>query len=115
IRLLPVEAIRPLYRRALAEGYGESAAADPLDALLRFCESLLPLPPFATWCDDFARHPVAHLHDLDDSADVPTADAPSTLAARPFDADGQRWVAHLRCFRDGVTWTGYIMFENERS
>lgn len=115
IRLLPLEAVRPLYRRALQQGFGEASPADPLAALVLYCESLLPLPPFAEWYDDFARYPSAHLQDLDDSAEAPTAEAPSTLAARPFDVQDERWLAYLRCFRDGVTWTGYITFENERS
>lgn len=114
IRLLPREAIRPLYRRALDEGYGEETAADPLGALLRYCERLLPLPPFDAWRTDVEAHATAHLEDLADSAEAPTAEAPTTVVARRFDFDGSAWVAHLRSYREGPTWRGYIAFEDER-
>ncbi len=114
IRLLPREAVRPLYRRAV-EARGEGAEHDPLGSLLLFCERLLPLPSFETWLDDLRRHPDAHLEDVDDSADVPTADAPATVEARPFPFEGNPWVAHLRSYRDGGTWRGYIAFEEAES
>ena len=113
IRLLPREAIRPLYRRALADGLGaEEASADPLGALLRYCEGLLPLPPFEDWLEDVRLNAAAHLHDLDDSAEAPTAEAPTTVEARRFAFEGDPWVAHLRSYRDGPTWRGYIAFED---
>ncbi|HET9947470.1 MAG TPA: hypothetical protein VFQ22_00965, partial [Longimicrobiales bacterium] len=49
IQMLPREAVRPLYRRAIREGFGDESGSDPLGALVRYCESLLPLPPFAEW------------------------------------------------------------------
>lgn len=115
IRLLPREAIRPLYRRALGHDEVVGPVADPLEALLRFCERLLPLPPFEVWLEDVREHATAHLRDLDDSADVPTADAPTTVEARRFAFEGSPWVAHLRSFREGQTWRGYIAFENEQA
>jgi hypothetical protein len=113
IRLLPREAIRPLYRRALDEGFGKETASDPLGALLRYCEVLLPLPPFDAWRDDLHRNATAHLQDLDDSAEAPTADAPTTVEARRFEFEGCTWVARLRSYREGHTWRGYITFEDE--
>lgn len=59
--MLPREAIRPLYRRALKEGFGESSGSDPLAALLAYCETLLLLPPFETWREDVRAHPTEHL------------------------------------------------------
>jgi hypothetical protein len=115
IRLLPREAVRPLYRRALAQGCGAEATDDPLGALVSYCERLLPLPPFETWCEDVRRHATAHLQDLDDSADAPTAEAPTTVVTRRFTSGGEPWVAHLRSYREGDTWRGYIAFEDERS
>ena len=115
VRLLPREAIRPLYRRALARAPGDEAAADPLEVLLLFCERLLPLPPFETWCDDVREHATAHLRDLDDSAEAPTAEAPTTVEARRFAFEGSPWVARLRSYREGHTWRGYIAFEDERA
>ncbi len=115
IRLLPREAVRPLYRRAREGGSGEGSPSDPLALLVSYCESLLPLPPFETWCDDLSEYPVAHLHDLDDSADAPTAEAPVTVEARLFSHDGHPWIAYLRSFRDEVAWRGHIAFEDRRS
>lgn len=116
VRMLPRDVIRPLYRRAmLAEDVIGGRPADPLAVLLRYCEELLPLPPFEAWAEDVAHHPIAHLRDLDDSADVPTAAAPATLERRLFDHAGQPWLAHLRSFRDGVAWRGYISFRERSS
>lgn len=115
VQLLPREAIRPLYRRALESGVGDHTPTDPLAALVDFCETLLPLPPFERWCEDLALHPVAHLRDLDDSAAAPTAEAPTTVEARLFDFAGEPWIAHLRSFRDGGAWRGYIAFEDRAS
>ena len=113
IRLLPREAIRPLYRRALAQTERLPDSLDPLGVLVEFCESVLPLPPFAIWREDLLAHPVAHLHELDDSADAPTAETPSTVATRMFSSRGSDWIASLRSFRDEVTWRGYIAFEDQ--
>jgi hypothetical protein len=115
IRLLPREAVRPLYRRALRERSGATTDADPLQTLVHYCERLLPLPPFECWQDDVSRYPDAHLHDVDDSADAPTADAPATLDVCSFDVDGHAWVARLRSFREENTWRGFIAFERSGS
>jgi hypothetical protein len=115
IRLLPRDAVRPLYRQALEEGFADEAADDPLGALMSFCERILPLPPFDTWHEDLRLHAEAHLEDVDVSADAPTADAPTTVEARRFTLDDETWVARLRCYREGPTWKGYISFEDERA
>jgi hypothetical protein len=115
VGMLPREAIRPLYRRARRAGYGGDAPGDPLAALVDYCETILPLPPFERWCEDRSAWPTAHLQDLDDSAAAPTAEAPTTVEARPFELDGTPWVAYLRSFRDGAVWRGYIAFEDPHS
>jgi hypothetical protein len=115
VGMLPREAIRPLYRRARRAGHGGDVHGDPLAALVDYCETLLPLPPFERWCEDRSAWPTAHLLDLDDSATAPTAEAPATVEARPFELDGTSWVAYLRSFRDGTAWRGYIAFEDRRS
>jgi hypothetical protein len=107
--------VRPLYRKALAKGFGDRYGADPLTALVAFCERLLPLPPFETWCEDVRVHATAHLADVDDSPLAPTAEAPATVAERAFVFEGRSWVARLRSFRDGETWRGYIAFEDTES
>jgi hypothetical protein len=115
VRLLPKEAVRPLYRRALRAGLGDAMSSDPLATLVDYCETLLPLPPFELWCEDRVASPAAHLLDLDDSAAAPTAEAPTTVEARVFDFEGTSWIAHLRSFRDGTAWRGFITFEERAS
>ena len=116
LQMLPRDAIRPLYRRARSEAARDSASADvvvddPLALLVRYCESLLPLPPFDVWCRDVERHPDAHFADLEDSLDDPTPDAPSTMETRALEFAGQAWTAHLRAFREGGFWRAFISFE----
>jgi hypothetical protein len=118
LRLVPREAIRPLYRRALATlapGPLAPAETDSMETLLAYCERLLPLPPFESWLADVGVNPDAHLHDVDDSADAPGADAPVTVETRGLSLGDHSWDAHLRSFRDGDVWRGFIAFEDRRS
>lgn len=116
LQMAPKEAVRPLYRRARAAALDsgvepEDVSDDPLAFLLDYCERLLPLPPFEIWYEDLRRNPDAHLADLDESADGPTADAPSTMATQELLFGGHEWLACLRAFRDGGFWRAYIAFE----
>jgi len=116
VRMLPREAIRPLYRRARSEavrdgGAEAGVAEDPLALLVAYCEALLPLPPFETWRDDFERNPDAHFADLEDSLDDPTAETPSTMESRGVELGGDAWTAHLRAFREDGYWRAFIAFE----
>lgn len=116
VRMLPREAIRPLYRRARdearrADALSDAGEDDPLGLLHAFCASLLPLPPFGVWLEDLRAHPEGHYADMEEAPDGPTSDAPSTLGVRPLDVRGRRWLAHLRSFRDAGLWRGYISFE----
>lgn len=114
--MLPREAIRPLYRSALQElGPQVPRPTDPMAVMLRYCERILPLPPFDVWQKDLALHRSAYLLDLHDSADAPRATAPATLEARLFHHVGEPWVAHLRSFRDNEAWRGHISFERQRT
>jgi hypothetical protein len=114
LHLLPRDAIRPLYRRALvAMGGDTDAARDPLAVLTDFCEGLLPLPPFDVWLDDLRRHPEGHLRDLEESVDAPTADAPATLEVRRMEAQGRSWQVRLRSFRDDAAWRGFMSFQED--
>ncbi len=120
VRLLPRDAVRPLYRRARdearrADALADGGESDPLALLVRYCRNLLPLPPFEVWREDLRSHPEGHFIDLEESADVPTADAPSTMEVRSLEVHGRTWLAHLRSFRDAGLWRGYISFEEEGS
>jgi len=112
LHMVPRDAIRPLYRRALRAGFGDD---DAMGALVKFCETLLPLPPFEAWLADVHRNPAAHLYDVGDSAAAPSADAPVTVETRVFSHGDRPWAAHLRSFRDGPTWRGFIAFEDRVS
>lgn len=110
VHLMPREAVRPLLRKARRQvGDGE----DSLQMLVRFCESLLPLPPFEVWLEDLYAHPEAHLSDVDESAQAPTVQAPTTVEVRGLRYRGQPWTASLRSYRDGGVWRGYIAFADE--
>jgi len=113
LRMLPQEAIRPLYRKA-REVVGPGDSEDPLSLLVRYCERILPLPPFDVWMHDLDRNPDAHLRDLDGSAAAPTVNAPSTVEVREVSYQGRRWRASLRSFRDQGVWRGFIAFDSER-
>jgi hypothetical protein len=107
MHLMPREAIRPLYREALA---GNERVEDPLELLVRHCETLLPLPPFEVWREDLRRSPEAHLRDMDESPAPPTATAPSTVEVRSVAYRGCTWLAALKSYRDDGVWWGYITF-----
>lgn len=115
VRLLPRDAVRPLYRRARAAATDAPLSDDPLSLLLSFCERLLPLPTFDAWYEDLSANPDAHLADLDDAVDGPTADAPSTLEVRVLEHGGRSWLAQLRAFRDQGLWRGFIAFEDRET
>lgn len=113
VGMLPREAVRPLYRRALRDSEGPSDGDDPMGLLLASCEELLPLPPFDVWLDDLRARPDAHWRDMEGSAEAPTATAPATIDVRDFARGASRWMARLRGFRDHDTWRGFIAFEEE--
>ncbi|MDH5589905.1 MAG: hypothetical protein OEZ65_06930 [Gemmatimonadota bacterium] len=115
LRLIPREAIRPLYRAAREWAAQDDATDvlyrdDPMATLVAFCQGLMPLPPFAVWLEDRDRHPADHLADRDEAPDPPTAAAPSTLDARDFRHGGMSWVARLESFRDHGAWRAFISF-----
>lgn len=112
VRMLPREAIRPLYRKACA-AVGDPGSGDPLALLVRYCEDLLPLPPYEVWRTDVELHPAAYLADLDESVEAPTVDAPSTVVDREMNVRGRSWRASLRSFRDEGVWRGFIAFESD--
>jgi hypothetical protein len=116
VQMLPRGAVRPLYRlaRLEAEESEEGVAGgvdDPLGLLVRYCEHLLPLPPFEIWRDDLLTNPRAHVDDLEDSAVGPTAAEPTTLDERTFLFGGRAWKASLRSYRDAELWRAFISFE----
>ena len=113
LSLMPREAVRPLYRRATrAPTSAARGGADPMDVILSFAETLLPLPPYEVWLGDFRANPAAHWADLEGSADVPSPATPATVDTRRVRIRAQGWNAHLRGFRDDDIWRGFIAFED---
>ncbi len=96
MHLMPRDAVRPMVRAARAAGF-DVAGEESLDLLTRFCESLLPLPPFLVWEADRLENPDAHLIDLDDAPEAPTAQAPATVVGAPDVVS--RWVGLARLHR----------------
>lgn len=114
LSLLPEDAVRPLYRHALAwaQALGKGDPRDPLGLLVTFCEEMLPLPPFEVWMADRAAYPAAHLDEAGAGpagADAPAGD-PVTVAVRDLEAHGERWNAELDVRPDGEVWRGHITF-----
>ena len=113
--LLPREAIRPLYREALARtgsSSGEDAGSgnDPMGTLAEYCASILPLPPFQLWVQDFQAHRMEYLEELAKTAGPQGRSEPLEVEAVPFLSGRQQWVAGLQLFRDGDAWRGFIAF-----
>ncbi|MEC9242031.1 MAG: hypothetical protein VYA48_05180, partial [Gemmatimonadota bacterium] len=54
LKIIPREAVRPLYRRARtwATERGVHESEDPMSTLRLFCREILPLPPFDAWLLD---------------------------------------------------------------
>lgn len=117
LALLPREAIRPLYRRARAWAIEQEVheEKDPLATLFRYCGSLLPLPPFAIWLEDFRAHRSAYLRAVDEAPTGLTDDAPVTMDVRAFTEGGRTWYAALSVFRRDEAWRGYVGFRGEGS
>jgi len=115
IGLLPVGAIRPLYRRALRESGQRPDRDDPMRLLVSYCERILPLPPFEMWLEDRGRFPAQHWDALEGSAEVPSPASPATFDVRTFARDSVEWRACLRGFRDRDVWRGFIAFEDAES
>lgn len=114
VGMLPREAVRPLYRKALESGLPHSED-DPLGTLAAFCETFLPLPTFDVWRSDRRAYPDAHMEDLGEAAGAPSAAEPVTLEARVLAQTQGAWTARLRGFRDEDAWRGFIAFEDRRS
>jgi hypothetical protein len=112
VSMLPRDAIRPLYRAAVGERTVADVPADPLEALVAHCATLLPLPPFPVWMADMTRYPDAHLDDLEESIEGPdTATTSLALGSRSVRFGGEEWRAVLRAFRADGAWRGFIAFE----
>lgn len=108
--LLPREGVRELYRRARA-GVG-GPVEDPLALLVAYCRTILPLPPFEVWLEDYLRDRSAYAEALE-SVGAPGRDAPVTVELRRLEYEGRGWFAGLSLFRESSGWRGFIAFHPE--
>ena len=111
VSILPKDAVRPLYRAALARKDAMTAeGADPLGVLVEYCVTMLPLPPFEVWLADLARHPEAHFEDWDEAVDAPSRTDPATLAARELIRGDERWRVTLCGYPHDGAWRAHLSF-----
>lgn len=112
LRLVPKEAIRPLYRtaRAWAAARGLHENKDPMATLVRYCRGLLPLPPFECWLEDYEHNRIAHLQYVFEGPLRARAVEPVVVDARDVRMDGETWTVGLSLFPDGEVWRGFIGF-----
>lgn len=117
LRVVPKEAIRPLYRtaRAWAAARGLHEDKDPMATLVRYCRGLLPLPPFECWLEDYERNRIAHLQCVSEGPLHARAVEPVVVDAREVRMDGETWTAGLSLFPDGELWRGFIGFSRGAS
>ena len=92
VRLVPKEAIRPLY-----------------------CRELLPLPPFECWLEDYEHNRIAHLQYVSEGPLDTRTVAPVVVDASDLRIDGETWTASLSLFPDGDVWRGFIGFRRGSS
>ncbi|MDX1566761.1 MAG: hypothetical protein R3223_03105 [Longimicrobiales bacterium] len=116
--LIPREGLRPLYgrARAWAREQGLHDEKDPLATLLRFCEVMLPLPPFHVWLEDVHRNSDAHVDELRRTPEGRAGDQESVpVETRTFiGGRGDEWRATLSLYRAKGAWRGLIRFRRER-
>lgn len=111
VSILPKDAVRPLYRAALAHMDATTGeGADPLSVLMEHCVTLLPLPPFEVWLADLAHHPEAHFEDWDEAVDAPSPADPATLAARELIRGDERWRVALCAYPHDGAWRAHLSF-----
>lgn len=114
LALLPRSGVRELlraYRRQPRAGVGGEGPT--IDELAVFASTLLPLPPFGVWAQDFSAHRGAYLAQTEPPlADGPTAPdgEPVTVNVRTFSADGHDWVGELLVRPVPEGWRGSIHF-----
>lgn len=120
LRLLPRDAIRPLYQKALEWAEDEDATdrsrdvrPDPMDLLEDYCrKEVLPLPPFTTWAQDYLGNRQAYLMELERAPRPAREGTPVDVDLRELDWSGTRWTATLRIRQDQAEWRGSVAFRS---
>lgn len=114
LTMIPREGVRALVRESrLAGGLTDQEVRPALAELAAFAATLLPLPPFDVWLEDFNRNRSAHLALTEPPlTDGPTVSggAPVTVDVRTFAADGCEWVSELHVRSVSQGWRGAVHF-----
>ena len=84
-----------------------------MDTLIRYCETVLPLPPYSVWLQDFRTHRTAYLEAVDAAPGGDEENVPVTMEVRSLEEDGRHWHAALAVFRRDGAWRGYVRFRAE--
>lgn len=116
LHVMPREGVRDLYGKARdwAKSQGVHDSRDPMTALLRYCETILPLPPFEVWLADREANPLGHLEDVSNNGAIGGETRPGRLETRTFEARGSTWMASLHVFRRDGAWRGFVQFSEVR-
>jgi len=115
LSLIPREAIRPLYRVAREDVIASGAALpdDPVALLVDWVEhTLLPLPTFAVWLEDYGQYRTGHLGGALPQPEAPDGEAPVTVEVRTFRVGEVEWHASLNLFRREPGWSAFIAFSH---
>lgn len=116
VRMMPREAVRPLYRRAREWAAGRPGGSlggelRELELLEVYCrEELLPLPPFETWARDYLLRRERYLAALDRAPGPAREGDPVDVDLRELEWEGTAWTATLRLRRRDGEWRGAVAF-----
>lgn len=112
--LIPRDAVRALYRASLEEGARSHAGSvdDAFGLLARFCEALLPLPPFEVWKEDYVSNRAEYLDEARAWGAEDTAAAAVTVCSRTLEHQGRIWRAELHVREGALFWSGHIAFSS---
>ena len=115
LRIVPREAVRPLYRHARiwAKERGLHESKDPMSTLRAFCRHILPLPPFGVWVSDYEIHRVAHVSAGVTWSPVAEPMEPITVEVRRWEHGAEMWHGTLEVSRGGDGWRGHIRFQRD--
>lgn len=116
LAMIPRDGVRALLRASHIAGERTDHDVGPaLAELAAYAATLLPLPPFEVWLEDFNRNRAAHLA----LTEPPLADGPTaaggdavTVDVRTFAADGSEWVGELHVRSVPQGWRGAVHFHH---
>ena len=115
LKIIPREAVRPLYRRARtwATERGIHESEDPMSTLRIFCREILPLPSFDAWLLAYETHRLAHVSTGLGVLPLPESMEPVAVEFRRLEHEAEAWRGTLEVYRGGDVWRGLIRFQRD--